>query len=352
MFRMVTSAFAIAVGAVACGGGLGDCALRAISASPGLPASEPQTAMIIVRPNIYWAAPLFGVDACGGGGLFVAPLGGGPSRKISSDCVLSLTLAPDTMFWIATPLLGYLEPERLWSASLMDTSVTRHSDLARFLGAIHWTPTALLGAGGDGLMEIAADATLSRTLVANPLGVSIDAVAADAMNAYYIRSDFNGPLQQIMALPTGGGDPRAIASAPCNGCLSDLTVASGSILWIQKETDFSTYRSTGAVMSASSGAPPMELARGRPAPSESLPGGLAVADGYVYWTNLDERRGGGTIEKTPLAGGETRTVIAVRTLLGNKLAVDDRYVYFMGVADGADPYADTWPDRVIYRACR
>lgn len=56
--------------------------------------------------------------------------------------------------------------------------------------------------------------------------------------------------------------------------------------------------------------------------------------------------------KTPVDGGPTTTLIAYRDRLGTNGAVDDRYVYFIGIAAGANPRADPPPDYVVYRACR
>ena len=348
MFRVPASAVAIAAALAACGGGRDDCAPNPVSTSSGLPPWSEQTAMVIVSPDIYWATGLFGVEACLGGGLYVAPLAGGRSTQVSSDCVLSLTLATDTMFWISSPLFGSRQPARLWSASLRDPSVVHHSDLPRFLETIHSTSNSLLGAGTDGLAQVAPDGTFPDFLVQNSLGVSTGSVASDARNAYYIRTDFNATVQQVVKSPLAGGPSQVIASAPCNSCLSHLAVESGSLLWIEKEIDLSTFVATGAVMRASSaGGPVTELAR----PSGSAPGGLAVFAGYFYWTNLDFASHG-SVMKTPLAGGPATTVVAAREWLGSSVAVDDRYVYFLGIAPGADPNADPSPDQVVYRACR
>jgi hypothetical protein len=135
-------------------------------------------------------------------------------------------------------------------------------------------------------------------------------IVVDDTSAYWLR-------QGIRKTALAGGVPVTL---PATGGARDLVVDGGSIYWtLSKIGDAS-----GHVMKMGlDGENPTELASG-PAGA----GGLAVADGTVYWASS-----AGAVMAVPAAGGPPRTVVdGLKSPSG--VAVDASWVYWTDPGDG------------------
>jgi hypothetical protein len=151
--------------------------------------------------------------------------------------------------------------------------------------------------GGGPLTPLATGQNVSR------------AVTADSSNVYWITS---GGV--VASVPIAGGAVATLASGqdaslPFSGMAVDAT----NVYWTNSDAGIiaSVPIAGGAVTTLASG--------------QTNPTRIAVAGGYVYWTN--ETYPGGSVLKVPVGGG-TPTAIATGENNPSGIAVDDTNVYW------------------------
>ena len=182
--------------------------------------------------NVYWT------NQQDVGGIFAAPIGGGP-------------------------------PVMLSGAGPAD-SVVANGGRVFYAGA---TTTTGSGSGERGLLTVSADGGPSTVLVPPNPDYSVASLTVDCVNVYYQTTD--GTIAQV---PIGGGTPTTLVTGAGRGLLQ-LAVDSDRVYFGSTQGDVvSVPIWGGAVTTLAPGAGPI---------------GVAVDANNVYWTNRDE----GTVMK-------------------------------------------------------
>ncbi|XYH93294.1 DUF5050 domain-containing protein [Sorangium sp. So ce1128] len=183
---------------------------------------------------------------------------------------------------------------------------------------VFWTNYGLRGGGA--VQKVARGGGEPTCLAAGLRTVGAIAVAGG--HAYFV-SFFDFMNDDVMRVPVDGGEVTTLASRQNP---AGIALFGAEVYW----TNFVG----GQVMKVpGQGGQAREVTR--PETARTGMTGIAVRDGYIYYTNAGE--GGGLVAKMRTDGAEPRT-LARDQRLPFRIAVDERHVYWtnMGSADRAD----------------
>jgi Domain of unknown function (DUF5050) len=140
--------------------------------------------------------------------------------------------------------------------------------------------------------EANLDGTHAHVIVRHPDAPAPIAVAV-SKNTLYWADDGEG--NAIYEGNLNGKNPTVIANASSG--VDAITVAGSHLYWIDAD---------GIVEASLSGTDQSTIV---PVADVSAPGGLAVYDGHVYWTDTSVNGGAGNIEEATLTGGDPHVIV-------------------------------------------
>jgi hypothetical protein len=185
------------------------------------------------------------------------------------------------------------------------------------------TPAAALAAfegqlyfeGADGI-DIMAESGGSPTLVADSLASAVDIhvadIAVDSSGMYFAREDSEGG-GQVLLFASGDTEPTKVS--PLAAAPDHMALDADNVYWV----------AGGVVHKAPKTGGQDEWLATFNAESD----GIAVDEGYVYWTSLDNY---GSVRRVAKQGGDTQ-ILVQGINHPRSVAVDATHVYFS--AEGA-----------------
>jgi hypothetical protein len=273
--------------------------------------------MALDSSYVYWV----GGTTPGPDGVMRMPKAGGVVTTLVANELAPYGIAVDaTSVYYTTTYSSTSSPGIVKKVPLDGSSPPTALLFQRAWGLALSGTTLLLGTG-----DIEAMPTTGGSVTLLALGQNGPfAVAADASNVYWVTPPPDGGV--VASVPITGGTVTTLATGQNGGPYGlDRGIA------VDASNVYVTNNTGGTVVSVpkTGGGGVTTLASG-----QASPWSVAVAGGYVYWTN-NASNGPGSVMKVPVGGAAPPTAIATGQSQPWGIAVDDPYVYWTNSGAGA-----------------